>query len=51
LVPHLAGLARADLSGIEGSDPDLASDGMWVTRRFLEFHLERRLVSMASLDQ
>jgi hypothetical protein len=24
---------------------------MWVTRRFVEFHLERKLVSIAVLDE
>jgi DNA repair protein RecO (recombination protein O) len=50
LVPHLARLARADLATIEASDDELARDAMWVTRRFVEFHLERKLVSMAVLD-
>ncbi|MDX1448630.1 MAG: DNA repair protein RecO [Acidimicrobiia bacterium] len=51
LVPHLHGLATVDLVEVDGTDEDLAGDAMWVTRRFVEFHLERRLVSMAVLDQ
>lgn len=50
LVPHLAGLASADLATIEASGEELSRDSMWVTRRFVEFHLERKLVSMAVLD-
>jgi hypothetical protein len=38
------------LATIEASDDELARDAMWVTRRFVEFHLERKLVSMAVLD-
>lgn len=45
LVPHLARLLGADLSSLEANE--LSRDAMWVTRRFIEFHLDRRLVSMA----
>lgn len=51
LVPHLAGLAKADLAALEPVDVELSRDAMWVTRRFVEFHLERKLVSIAVLDQ
>jgi DNA repair protein RecO (recombination protein O) len=50
LVPHLAALTGAELASIDASDVDLSSDAMWVTRRFVEYHLERKLVSMAVLD-
>lgn len=50
LVPHLHALAQSDLIEVGSGDEDLARDAMWVTRRFVEFHLERRLVSMAVLD-
>jgi DNA repair protein RecO (recombination protein O) len=50
LVPHLAHLAGAELATIEASADELGRDAMWVTRRFVEFHLERKLVSMAVLD-
>ena len=50
LVPHLSALAGAELASIAASDVDLSSDAMWVTRRFVEYHLERKLVSMAVLD-
>ncbi|HSJ28987.1 MAG TPA: DNA repair protein RecO [Acidimicrobiia bacterium] len=49
LVDRLADLATLDLAMIEPDD-DLGSDAMWVTRRFVEFHLERRIVSLAVLD-
>lgn len=50
LVPFLASLATIDLVAINGGDADLSRDARWVTRRFVEFHLERRLVSMAALE-
>lgn len=50
LVPHLVALSRADLASLAGADVELARDAMWVTRRFIEYHLERRLVSVAVLD-
>ncbi|MEX2279372.1 MAG: DNA repair protein RecO [Acidimicrobiia bacterium] len=51
LVPHLASLATADLAEIEPGDAELSRDAMWVTRRFVEFHLERKLVSIAVLGE
>lgn len=50
LVPYLAVLAAADMATIDGTDAELSRDAMWVTRRFVEFHLERKLVSLAVLD-
>ncbi|MEX1004097.1 MAG: DNA repair protein RecO [Acidimicrobiia bacterium] len=50
LVPHLAALAGAELAAVDASEVDLSSDAMWVTRRFVEYHLERKLVSIAVLD-
>lgn len=50
LVGHLAHLARADLAELETADVELGRDARWVTLRFVEFHLERKLVSMAVLE-
>lgn len=50
LVPHLRNLAHTDLTAVTGADTDLSHDALWVTRRFVEYHLERRLVSMTALD-
>jgi DNA repair protein RecO (recombination protein O) len=50
LIPHLAALANADLATLIPADHELGQDAMWVTRRFVEYHLERRLHSMAVLD-
>lgn len=50
LTNYLAGLASADLSLLPPTDPQLAGEAMGVTRRFVEYHLERRLSSLAILD-
>ena len=49
LTSYLAGLAAADLSMLPPSDPDMSGEAMGVTRRFVEFHLDRRLSSRAIL--
>ena len=50
LTDYLSGLARADLSFLPPSDPSMAGEAMGVARRFVEYHLDRRLVSLAVLD-
>jgi DNA repair protein RecO (recombination protein O) len=50
LTGYLAGLASADLSLLPPSDPALSVEAIGVTRRFVEHHLDRRLVSLAVLD-
>ncbi|MGQ0848563.1 MAG: DNA repair protein RecO [Actinomycetota bacterium] len=50
LTQYLSGLAAADLSLLPPTDPALAGEAMGVTRRFVEYHLERRLSSLAVLD-
>jgi DNA repair protein RecO (recombination protein O) len=50
LTPYLAALAAADLSFLPTTDPTLSGEAMGVARRFVEFHLDRRLVSLAVLD-
>jgi DNA repair protein RecO (recombination protein O) len=49
LTTYLAGLASADLSMLPPTDPIMAGEAMGVTRRFVEFHLDRRLSSLALL--
>lgn len=51
LTDYLAGLARADLADLPASDGQLAGEAMGITRRFVEYHLERRLSSLAVLDE
>lgn len=50
LVDYLAGLAVADLTGLPEPDPSLSGEARGVTRRFIEYHLDRRLGSLAVSD-
>lgn len=50
LTEYLSGLMAADIGGLPVSDPVLTTDAMGVARRFFEYHLEHRLVSLAVLD-
>ncbi|HEX9855107.1 MAG TPA: DNA repair protein RecO [Acidimicrobiia bacterium] len=50
LTGYLAAVAAADLAALPAVDPHLSRDAMGVARRFLEYHLERRLESLAVLD-
>lgn len=46
LTPYLATLAATDLAELPIADPTLSRDALGVTRRFLEYHLDRRLKSL-----
>jgi DNA repair protein RecO (recombination protein O) len=46
LTEYLAGIAAADLADLPASDPGFSGEAMGVTRRFIEYHLERRLASL-----
>lgn len=50
LIGYLAQVAAADLTGLPPADERLSREAMGVARRFVEYHLERRLQSMAVLD-
>lgn len=50
VVERLAGLASASLGDLPAAAPDLSDEAMGVARRFLEHHLDRRLLSIATLD-
>lgn len=50
LTGYLAGLAQADLAYLPPLDPVLSNEAIGVARRFVEYHLDRRLASMAMLD-
>lgn len=43
LIPYLAGLATADLSGFVSRDGPMARDAVGLVRRFVEFHIEAGL--------
>jgi DNA repair protein RecO (recombination protein O) len=46
LTEYLARLAAADLGSLPESDPSFSKEAIGVTRRFLEYHLDRRLGSV-----
>jgi DNA repair protein RecO (recombination protein O) len=48
LTDYLATLAAADLSALPEADPSFSGEAMGVTRRFLEYHLDRRLGTVAA---
>lgn len=50
LTTYMARLAASDLDAIPDADPSFTGEAMGVARRFVEYHLERRLVSLAVLD-
>ena len=50
LTGYMADMAGADLAALPRFDPSLSRDAMGVARRFLEYHLEKRLESLAVLD-
>ncbi|CAN5707488.1 DNA repair protein RecO [soil metagenome] len=50
LTGYLASLATADLAFMPTTDPALSGEAMGVARRFVEFHLDRRLASLAVRD-
>ncbi len=50
LTAYLARLAGAELSELPDPDPAMSREAMGVARRFVEYHLDRRLVSPAMLD-
>lgn len=46
LTTYLARLARADLAVLPDHDAGFSGEAMGVTRRFIEYHLDRRLKSL-----
>ncbi len=50
LVPYLATVATADLNALPESDPRFSREALGVTKRFIEYHLERELESLVLLD-
>jgi DNA repair protein RecO (recombination protein O) len=50
LPAYLARLAAADLQDLPSADPAFSGEALGVSRRFLEYHLERRLASLAAVD-
>ena len=49
LTQHLAALVAAELNDLPAAG-ELSRDAIGLTRRFVEYHLERRLESLSLLD-
>jgi DNA repair protein RecO (recombination protein O) len=47
LVPYLAAVASADLHRLPDADESLSRESLGVTKRFVEYHLERRLHTLS----
>lgn len=50
VTDYLARIARSDFTELPEVDPSFSGEAMGVARRFLEYHLDRRLASLAVLD-
>jgi DNA repair protein RecO (recombination protein O) len=50
LIGYLAALAAADLGALPATDGTLAPEAMGVARRFVEYHLDRKLTSLAVME-
>ncbi|MDJ0954667.1 MAG: DNA repair protein RecO [Acidimicrobiia bacterium] len=50
LTDYLAVLAAADLGDLPGPDESFSGEARGVARRFIEYHLERQIQSLAVLD-
>lgn len=50
LTGYLSGVAAADLDALPPPDEGMGKEARGVARRFLEYHLERKLASLAVLD-
>ena len=50
ITAYLAGLAEADLTSLPESDIALSGEAMGIARRFVEYHLDRKLTSLAVME-
>jgi DNA repair protein RecO (recombination protein O) len=50
LTDYLAAIATGDLADLPEADPRFTGEARGVARRFMEYHLERRIESMAVFD-
>jgi len=50
VTAYLAGLAGAELSALPPADSAYSSEAMGIARRFVEYHLDRKLVSLAVME-
>lgn len=50
LTDYLAGLAGAELAALPPTDGSLSGEAMGIARRFVEYHLDRKLISLAVME-
>jgi DNA repair protein RecO (recombination protein O) len=50
ITDYMAGLAQAELTSLPPTDEALSTEAMGITRRFVEYHLDRKLSSLAVMD-
>ncbi len=50
LTEYLASLAQADLGNLPDRDETLSGEAMGIARRFVEYHLDRKLSSLAVME-
>jgi len=47
IIEYLAGVAAADLTQLPEADPSMTKEALGITKRFMEYHLERRIETLA----
>jgi DNA repair protein RecO (recombination protein O) len=50
VTQYLAALAASEFSALPPSDTALSSEAMGIARRFVEYHLDRKLISLAVME-
>lgn len=50
ITAYLAGLAEAELTSLPQSDESFSGEAMGIARRFVEYHLDRKLTSLAVME-
>ena len=50
VTSYMAALAGSELSALPATDEALATEAMGVARRFVEYHLDRKLASLAVME-
>jgi hypothetical protein len=50
VTEYLAALAGSDLMALPAIDTTLSGEAMGVARRFVEYHLDRKLISLAVME-
>jgi hypothetical protein len=50
VIDYLATLAGSELGSLPAPDTALSSEAMGIARRFVEYHLDRKLTSLAVME-